>query len=205
MGYLGCTWENPDSDKLGHKRIVLPLESKASFSNLASGRQRGSRRNTWKQEHPPPRAFTPSDTSPLSDLLFSLSLQTGFLRTCIFSHIAPNRFIIFHILPSGRGHSESPIVLLKREKQGRDSLAQPSQVLSPGPISDTGRVYGRTREPWGSWVPHASPGNGPSQGGRGEHGDGLHLSKLESVCWELAKDLHSRQTGSKLSPSFKLM
>lgn len=136
MGYLGCTWENPDSDKLGHKRIVLPLESKASFNNPAAGRQGGGVRNNWKQGHPPPWSFTPSFSSPLSDLLFSLSLETGFLRTCIFSHTAPNRFIFFHGLPSARGHADSLTVLLRRKQQGRDSLAQPSQVLSPGPISD---------------------------------------------------------------------
>ena len=73
-------------------------------------------RNNWKQGHPPPWSFTPSFSSPLSDLLFSLSLETGFLRTCIFSHTAPNRFIFFHVLPSARGHADSLTVLLKRKK-----------------------------------------------------------------------------------------
>lgn len=126
MGYLGCTWENPDSDKLGNKRIVLPLESKASFNNPAAGRQGGGVRNNWKQGHPPPWSFTPSFSSPLSDLLFSLSLETGFLRTCIFSHTAPNRFIFFHVLPSARGHADSLTVLLKRKKT-RKGFIGPAQ------------------------------------------------------------------------------
>lgn len=92
-------------------------------------------RNKWKRGHPPPWSFPPSFPSPLSDLLFSLSLETGFLHTCIFSCRAPNRCIFFHILASGRGHADFLIVLLERKKQGRDSLARPSQVLSPGPIS----------------------------------------------------------------------
>ena len=168
------------------------MESKASFNNPAAGRPWGSGRNKWKRGHPLPGSFPPSFPSPLSDLLFSLPLETGLLHTCVFSRRAPNRFIYFHVLASGRGHADFLIVLFKRKTQGRDSLARPSQVLCPGPISDQWVCLWKARGPLRERVPRASPGNGPPHGGRREHADGLHLRELDPCAGRSLMDSHSR-------------
>lgn len=71
------------------------MESKANFNNPAAGRQGCSIRDNWNQGQEIPRSLTPSLTSPLSKLLYSLSLETGFFHTYIFSHMVPNRCISY--------------------------------------------------------------------------------------------------------------
>ena len=178
----------PRFREAGHKRIVLPVESKASFNNPAAGRP-GGRVSFPRNEATRRLGLSPlSFPSPLSDLLFSLPLETGFLHTCVFSRRAPNRYIFSH--PSIR---EGPRWLShcslkkKNTRKGLIGLAQsgalPWANQWPVGVSMEGRG---TPEGAGSLSPSWER---PSSGREAWACGWLASARAGSVCWALADGL----------------
>lgn len=85
-GYLGCTWEKQDSNKLRHERNCTVPEIGGKLLQPNSGRVRMQPRQRLA---PRARALgfrTPSLTSSLWDPLFSLTRERLFPRIHVFFH-----------------------------------------------------------------------------------------------------------------------